>query len=381
MVFSGSYDILIVGAGPAGSTLGYLLAERGLDVLVIDRAHFPRPKLCGGALTWKTRKLLEEIYKIPFAEQFSAESASEDYAIYEKYRLKIFQSSPEPFDFISREKYDATLVTLAQERGCHFQFGQQITEIDYKAGEIYTRENNIFTGKIIVGADGVNSVVRARLLPDLDFHRNSGVAFQLSIPPDKIKKEYRAPVPRSFLGGVSCGYGWIFPQGEQFVVGLWGLVKKNKNVKEKYLDFLDKVTEIDVEKLAHLPSHLGPAGNFMETPGKENVLLIGDAAGFADPLTGEGIYYAHKSAACAAEAICNYFESDETSMLLKSYSSCLIPIIKELKIALRFRNLFYSNLRYLAYFFFRDPKLFFKLASVIHGTKSYSRLPIISKLM
>ena len=223
--------------------------------------------------------------------------------------------------------------------------------------------------------------MRARLFPDLDFHRYSGLAFQLSIPTDKLKKEYRTPIPRTFLGEVRCGYGWIFPQGQQFVVGLWGLIRKNKNVKEKYLAFLDNATEIDVEKLNHLPSHLGPAGNFVKTPGKGNVLLIGDAAGLADPLTGEGIYYAHKSAACAAEAICDYFKSGEKSIALKSYSSCLIPIIKELKIALRFRNLFYSNLRFLAYFFFRDPRLFFKLAAVIHGAKSYSRLPIISKLI
>jgi len=404
MVVSNSHDVLIVGAGPAGATLGYLLAERGLDVLIIDKAYFPRPKLCGGLLTWKTRKLLEEIYKVPFAIQFSTESTSEDYAIYEKYKRKIFQSSPELFYFINREKYDATLVSLTQEKGCKFQFGQQVTKVDFQSGIVYTfpgkefkeankseemdeniekngfKERNKFAGKVIVGADGVNSVVRARLFPDVDFHRNSGLAFQITIPSDKIKQEYRTPVPRVFLGGVKCGYGWIFPHGEQFVVGLWGLIRKKKNVKEKYLDFLQKVTDIDGEALSHIPSHLGPAGNFMETPGATNVLLVGDAAEFADPLTGEGIYYAHKSAACAANAICGFFESGEKSILLESYKSYLNPIIKELKISLRFRNLFYSNLRHFAFFFLRNPRVCFKLVAIIHGSKSYSQLPIISRL-
>ncbi len=405
-----THDILIVGAGPAGSSLGYLLAEKGFDVLVLDKSHFPRPKLCGGALTWKTRKLLEEVYKVPFAQQFSTESTSEDYAIYEKYKQKIYQSSPEPFYFINREKYDAKLVSLAQQKGCLFQFGKQATEIDFQSGVVYTRprkkfeegntseemdeiiannefnarnetqEKNRFTGKIIVGADGVNSVVRARLFPDMDFHRNSGLAFQNSISLDKIKPEFCRPVPRCFLGRVRCGYGWIFPHGEQFVVGLWGLIRKEKNVKEKYLNFLQHVTEIDVGELSHLPSHLGPAGNFMEMPGDNMVILVGDAAGFADPLTGEGIYYAHKSAECAADAISDFFESGERSVLLESYKSNLAPIIKELKISLRFRNLFYSHLRHFGYFFFRNPRLYFKLAAVIHGTKSYSRLPFISRL-
>lgn len=410
MEVSHSHDVLIIGAGPAGSTLGYLLTEKKLDVLIIDRAQFPKPKLCGGALTWKTRKLLEEAYRVPFAKQFSTEHHSEDYVIYEKYKQKIFQSSPEPFYFIDREKYDATLVSLAQQNGCRFRFGEQVTEIDFQSGLVDSRpvkefekpnkfeemdgtiaknefrdksevrEKNRFKGKIIVGADGINSVVRARLFPGMDFHRNSGLGFQITIPSDKIKQDYRTPIPRLFLGGVRCGYGWIFPQGEQFVVGLWGLIRKDKNVKEKYLDFLQNVTEIDVGELSHIPSHLGPAGNFMEKPGENNVLLVGDAAGFADPLTGEGIYYAHKSAECAANAIFGFFESGERSKLLESYASYLAPIVKELKISLRFRNLFYSHLRYFTYFFFRDPKLYFKLAAIIHGTKSYSRLPIISRL-
>jgi geranylgeranyl reductase family protein len=410
MTVSDSHDVLIVGGGPAGSTLGYLLAEKGFDVCVIDRAHFPRPKLCGGALTWKTRKLLEEMYKMPFAELFSTESASEDYVIYERYKQKVYQSSPEPFYFINRKKYDATLVSLAQGKGCQFQFGKQVTEIDFQSGGVYTRpgrefndtntskkmdeiiannkfndrnkvrERNRFLGKIIVGADGVTSIVRTRLFPGMDFHRNSGLAFQITIPSGNIKFEYRAPLPRLFLGGVKCGYGWIFPHGEQFALGLWGLIKKDKNVKEKYLDFLQEITDIDTRNLSNLPSHLGPAGNFMEDPGDANVLLVGDAAGFADPLTGEGIYYGHKSAECAANAICDFFGSGGKSVLLESYKSYLNPTLKELKISLRFRNLFYSHLRHLAYFFLRDPRLYFKLAAVIHGTKSYSRLPIISRL-
>jgi geranylgeranyl reductase family protein len=422
-----TYDVLIVGAGPAGSTLGYLLAERGLDVLVMDKSYFPRPKLCGGVVTWKTRKILEEVFKAPFEKLFSVETSAEDYVIYEKYKQKVFQSSPEPFYFVNRETYDAALVSLARERGCQFRFGQQATEVDFQSGIVHARsskeveemknseetkkpEETIKTGapnktgetgeistenelktennaikkdrvaaRIIIGADGVNSVVRARLFPGLDFHRNSGLAFQITIPPDKIKQEYRSPVPRLFLGGVRCGYGWIFAHGESFVVGLWGLISKDKKVKEKYLAFLKKVTVIDVEELSSLPSHLGPAGNFMESPGKENVLLVGDAAGFADSLTGEGIYYAHKSAECAARAVCDFIESGESAVLLSSYKSYLAPLLRELKISLRLRNLVYSNLRRIGFFILGNPRVYYALAAVVHGTKSYTQLPIISK--
>ena len=393
-----THDVLIVGAGPAGSTLGYLLAEKGLGVLILERSYFPRPKLCGGVLTWKTRKICEEVFKAPFLKRFTVEGSSEDYVIYENYKKKVFQSSPEPFYFIDREKYDAILVSLAQEKGCHFQFGHQVTEINFQSGVMTARslegmtgkdesvgqdtdhEGKRYKGKIIVGADGVNSVVRARLFPDMDFHRNSGLAFQIKIPVDKIKPEFQESIPRLFLGNVKCGYGWIFPHGEQYTVGLWGLISKDKRIKDIYLDFLNKVTEIDVEELSHLPSHLGPAGNFMESPGDGNVLFLGDAAGFADSLTGEGIYYAHRSAECAANAICDYFESGEKSVLLESYIFYLTPILRELKISLRFRKLVYSNLRMIGFFILRNPRVYSKFSAVVHGIKSYTQLPILKKL-
>jgi flavin-dependent dehydrogenase len=157
------------------------------------------------------------------------------------------------------------------------------------------------------------------------------------------------------------------------------MIRKDKKIKEKYLDFLNKVTDVDVEKLSHLPAHLGPAGNFMESPGDGNVLLVGDAAGFADSLTGEGIYYAHKSAECATNAIVDYFESGEKNVLLESYKSYLAPTIRELKISLRFRNLVYSNLRKIGFFIFRSPGIYSKLSAIVHGTKSYTQLPFISK--
>jgi len=427
MALTHTYDVLVVGAGPAGSTLGYLLADKGISVCVIDKAQFPRPKLCGGVVTWKTRKICEEVFKAPFTKRFTVEASSEDYIIYDNYKQKVFQSSPEPFHFIDRGKYDATLVALGQEKGCKFQFGTRVTEVDFQSGVVHARsrehseeirkpgerkkheetdkteytrnpkemekfksedglgnrdsalERNRFVGKIIVGADGVNSVVRARLFPDMDFHRNSGLAFQIKIPVDKIKPKYRKPLPQLYLGGVQCGYGWIFPRGELCVVGLWGLISKDKRIKERFLDILSRVTEMDVDNLSHIPAHLGPAGNFMETPGDGKVLLVGDAAGFADSLTGEGIYYAHKSAECAANAIFDYFESGGKSELLESYKSYLTPIFRELKISLRLRNLVYSNLRKIGFFILRNPRVYYALAAVVHGSKSYTQLPIISK--
>jgi flavin-dependent dehydrogenase len=98
------YDVVIVGAGPSGTTLGYLLSDSGLDVLVMDRTNFPRPKLCAGAITWKTRKLVEDIFQVSFDRYFSIKNVSQDYSVYERWKLKVLRKSPEPFYFIDREE-------------------------------------------------------------------------------------------------------------------------------------------------------------------------------------------------------------------------------------------------------------------------------------
>ncbi|MFB0564353.1 MAG: FAD-dependent monooxygenase [Candidatus Aminicenantaceae bacterium] len=158
------YDVVIVGAGPAGSTLGYLLSEKSLEVLVIEKDIFPRPKLCAGLLTWKTRKLVEKVFKKSFEGQFSVENISDEYCICEKLEEKTYQKSPEPFYFVERENYDRELVFLARDKGCEFLFGHQIIDLDKKNNTVFTKSGESFSGKIIVGADGVNSAIRKKFI-------------------------------------------------------------------------------------------------------------------------------------------------------------------------------------------------------------------------
>ncbi len=374
-----SYDVIIAGAGPSGTTLGYLLSDKGLDVLVIDKEEFPRPKLCGGAITWKTRKLLERLFKISFEKQFQVERTSSDYFIYENFKQKVHQVSPEPFYFINREKYDMEWISLAMSKNCQFLFGLQVTDLDVRKKIILTKLGNTYGGKVVVGADGINSVIRRKIFPQKIFEHDLAFAFQINVPPDRLKTEYQISSPRIFLGGIRGGYGWIFPHKKHYVVGICGLIRKNKKLKERFHDFLKDVSALEIEKKSRIPSHLGPLGNFMETPGEENILLVGDAAGFADPLTGEGIYYAHKSAELASRAILDFFNSEEKMNPLERYKYYLQPVYRELKISKRLRNLAYSRSRKLAHVVFNSPKFYLKLAETVHGIRSYTQIPLLSK--
>jgi geranylgeranyl reductase family protein len=369
------YDVIIVGAGPAGSTLGYLLSSNGLDVLVIDRESFPRVKLCGGGVTWKTRMLLEELFGEPFDQAFAVEASSEDYAIYEREKLKVFQSSPEPFYFVDLQAYDFKLISLAKDKSCRFLFGQKIVDIDLPHQKVITSSGTSLQSKIVVGADGINSLVRKKIFPQTQFNRYLSLGFQVDVSNQQVKTLYRTPVPKFFFGYSNWGYGWIFSYRDHFVVGICGLIRKNPHLKNTFISFLRNVTEMNIDDKSVLSSHMGPSGNFMGTPAEGNVLLLGDAAGLADPLTGEGIYYAHKSAELASHAIRECFDLSDKKCLSETYRLSLEPYIKELKIAKRFRDWTYSPLRHLGYHVLKEQTHYYKLAGVLHGTKTYSRLP------
>ncbi len=373
------YDIVIVGAGPSGTTLGYLLSDSGLDVLVIDRSDFPRAKLCAGAITWKTRKLVEDIFKVSFDRYFSIKNVSQEYSVYENWKLKILQRSPEPFYFIDRKEYDSKLTELAGKKSCQFLFGHQVADIDLISNTVRSRSGKSFQGEIIVGAEGSISTIRRRLFPKYEFRYNLALALQTNVAMEKVQREFQGHIPRLFLGSLLMGYGWLYPHQNDCVLGVAGLLRKNRKIGEVYRDFLGRTTTLDLEDILPVRSHWLPFGNFLESPGNGKVLLVGDAGGFVDPFTGEGIYYAHKTAQLAFRAISEHFTTKGKIDLARSYTNYLKPVMTELRIARRVRNLAYSPLRQFGYSFFKSPRIYKELAKTVHGMRSYTQFPLLSR--
>ena len=374
-----SYDTIIIGAGPAGSTLGYLLSKSNLKVLLVDQASFPRPKLCGGLITWKTRSLIEEIFGSKFDELFLVENISDHFYVYEKRRQIIFLPSPEPFYFIDRQNYDATLLRHAIDGGCERLLNERVVRISETENEIITQSGRIFKGRVIVGADGVNSLARRMIYSQEKFRHDLALAMQVNVPYDLLRQEYRDRYPKIFFGTIQHGYSWIFPNKERALLGMGGLMRKNKEPLSSFNEFLTMVLEENREPLKTVKAHTIPFGNFVDAPGRDRLLLVGDSAGLVDPFLGEGIYYAHKSAACASKAILRYFAESSGRELAAVYKADLSPLYKELAVAKRFRNLAFSKLRLLGYKVFKGPAIYNKFVDLVHGKKSYLRLPIISR--
>jgi geranylgeranyl reductase family protein len=332
-----SFDAIVIGAGPAGSTAAYLLASKGFKVLILDKSTFPRDKLCGGLLTWKTAKLLESIFQTSIEFLISNQiitCSSIKYRVVSSTGLSIKGRLDNPFHFVQRKAYDFFWLKMACRAGAECRLGEKVISLDCFnwGGKISTDKGCEFLGRFIFGADGVVSKVRGLLaskhLIQAEWKSNLATALEVFVPNRQAPEipDY----PQIYFGHIPWGYAWCFP-GEHFrVIGICGLnAKAGRLLRNGYEAFLDSI-HISREDIPAPASHALPYGNFLTTPGNGNVLLLGDACGLADPLLGEGIYYAHKSAQLAAEAVIQSYHAPPAA--LKRYARQLNRvIISELK--------------------------------------------------
>ena len=343
-----SFDVIVIGAGPAGSTAAYLLASKGFRVLILDKDTFPRDKLCGGLLTWKTVKLLEGTFRITVDFLKSKQiitCSSIKYRVVSSTGSSFTSQLAYPFHFVQRTVYDSFWLKMACRAGAEFRPGEKVISLDHlNFGEaVSTDKGSKFYGKFILGADGAISKARRWLASEnfihTDLKSNLATALEIFLPSRQTPD--LPDYPQIYFGHIPWGYAWCFPGEHIRVLGICGLnAKAGRLLRNGYEAFLDSI-HISREHLPAPASHALPYGNYLTTPGSGNVLLLGDACGLADPLLGEGVYYAHKSAQLAAEAVMQSYH--EPPAVLKDYTRHLNrAIIAELKYARIGRQIIFS---------------------------------------
>jgi geranylgeranyl reductase family protein len=339
-------DAIIVGAGPAGATAAFLLAANGLRVVVLDRSHFPREKLCGGLLTWKTIQTLASVFGVT-AATLTAEKIirheSRGYLVGGRNSRPMHGTLDYPFHLVERKVYDQFWLKRAVSAGAEFRPGVRVISCNPSTGQVVTSDGEILNGRFVLGADGVASRVRSAL-------RRAGKLADPRRGETAIAIETFAPrtIPGAFpdhfclhYGHIPWGYAWSFPAPEHQTLGILGLKNKSaRRVAACFRDFLSS-QPVRMENGLRFQSRSLPYGNYLATPGWKNCLLLGDAAGLADPFLGEGIYYAHRSAQLAADAILETWSHPESA--LQAYRSRFLRILyPELRYAHAARRLIFS---------------------------------------
>lgn len=285
-------NVAVVGAGPAGALAAWRLARGGARVTVFDASH-PREKPCGGGLTAKALALLPEA---PPDDPLPARRLSAcvfDSGAGEAVEVSLLA----PVAIASRRLLDAWLLRQACRAGAVHR-PERVIEVE-ATGRLRTRAGAA-TFDLLVGADGANSLVRRQVLAPIPTERRMMAAGWFA-PGD-------APMLVRFTPGLD-GYLWLFPRAGHVGVGICAplartptrvlLDRLEHEVARAFPALLDPAAE----RYAHtIPSPTADPASIAEVAG-ESWALVGDAAGLADPITGEGIYPALRSAADLADAV------------------------------------------------------------------------------
>ena len=316
------FEVLIVGAGPAGSFAAELLAKGGANIALFDGRPEGTPKACGGGVTAKALKAWPQLLN-------AAGRTINELDLYSPSGKKLHLELDEPFAIYSRVVFDSYLRDRARDAGAHI-IPEKISARKAKRsdnGWRLTDESAVeWTGSILVGADGANSGIAKMLagpLPPSDME----VAFG-----------YRAPLPASDIAPTVVaflprwvGYAWAFPRPDHISFGiattqdafehqplddlLWRfMVGYYQQCDGATIKFWQDAAETPQARrvrkhlndtaeryAARIPGLAATTWDNRKVCGTDWALL-GDAAGFADPVTGEGIYYALRSAELFADA-------------------------------------------------------------------------------
>jgi geranylgeranyl reductase family protein len=335
-----SHDVIVVGAGPAGATLAYELGKRGIGVLVLEKEKFPRYKCCAGGVTSKAAKLLD--FDISGVVEDVIGEVSFTFNLVVPY---LGQHSQPLIYTVMRDVFDHFLVKKIQQLGAVFMDRQKVTRIQISADwvEVSTADD-IFRSRLVVGADGTYSVVAKELDMGRSMEYIAGIESEIIVPEEELAK-WKSRVQIE-LGCIPGGYAWVFPKRNHLSIGAGCLASRARHLDHYYQKFLNSLS-IGNYTIKRSSSHLIPTCTKGWIVWQDKALLLGDAAGLTDPLTGEGIYNAIRSAQLAAPVIENCLARGKTG--LQDYQQVVEKkIMSELRIA-----------RKLSRFFVRFPRLAF----------------------
>lgn len=319
------YNHVIIGAGPAGMAAAITLKKKNADVCVLDRAVFPRDKTCAGLVTAKALRLIESLFEGDTKALFCC--APDTLRLFHKTDLLVNTPLSRPVHMVDRRDFDNALVEEYKRRGGTLREGETGLVIDDKNRLITTQNGDTIRYNFLLYADGAKSKAHRSL--NIDAHR---LAFGLEayLPAETLNTES----VDLFFGYLDSGYAWVFPHGGRVCVGIAEQYNNTKDYRKILDGFLADLGVSD--KAVKYTGAFLPYGTVIPQERlPEHVMLVGDAGGFADPLSGEGLYMAMQSGINAANATSSP-EPKET------YLDSMETIIRTIKDGKKVQKTFYA---------------------------------------
>ena len=286
-------DVIIVGAGPAGASAAYFLSQAGLRVRVLEKARLPRYKACGGGLS---PCMLSRYFPFSFDGVIETRASAVRYAY--RGEMVTVPLHEDDLAFVMRSRLDAFILEHAR---AEVHQGAAVRQVVEKADrvEVTTTAGERYAARYVIGADGANSIVGRALRQRARQRPVAAIEVETPAAPSALADIGRAPL--FILGDIAYGYAWVFPKAVHLSVGIAAWRPGPGELQASLRSIMARLG-IDLgQGVWH--GHPIPINGGYRRLVTRRILLAGDAAGLADPLTGEGIRLAIKSGWLAAQAI------------------------------------------------------------------------------
>ncbi len=360
-------DVIVVGAGPAGSTAARILAQSGFDVTVFDREFFPRVKPCGGGLTTRALSLLppgysDYIHAQPTEWIFEGRGTESSRSVH----------TERPYSHIvHRASFDQWLASQAERAGARIHTGEAVVAIQEhtdSSGYQVRTSHGTYHARYLIGADGGRGI-SARLLGLSRPKNGAALEAEIAVAPE-IYEQWKNSVTIS-IAHYPWGYAWVIPRRPVLNVGVGSFRAARLPLRALLQDWIHQKLGAQATPIEIL-AHPLPYRHHFATLTKPRALLVGDAAGLMDTLSAEGIYSALLSATLSAKAIRDAAENDSPLHLYdQKLKQTLWP---ELSSAAKIGWLFYPFPGFWSKLFLENPSIIEQYLKVAQGTAPYSAL-------
>ncbi|WP_338675004.1 geranylgeranyl reductase family protein [Streptomyces sp. SCSIO 30461] len=294
------WDVVVVGAGPAGASAAYAAAVAGRRVLLLEKADLPRYKTCGGGIIGPSRDALPPGFELPLQDRVHAVTFSLNGKLSRTRRSRRML-----FGLVNRPEFDAGLVEQAQKAGAELRTGATVSRVeqhgpavpDRRTVAVVLADGETVLARAVVGADGSASRIGAHVGVKMG---QVDLGLEMEIPvPASVAEDWAGRVLIDW-GPLPGSYGWVFPKGEVLTVGVIS-ARGDGAATKRYLD--DFVARLGLSGFEPAVSsgHLTRCRVDDSPLSRGRVLVCGDAAGLLEPWTREGISFALRSGRLAGE--------------------------------------------------------------------------------
>jgi len=356
------YDVVISGAGPSGSLLGYFLSREGINTMIVERQEFPRYKICAGGLQHRSLALIP--FDIKKVIQKSLNGILFTYKGKDSFKRRYNASVIHTVD---RREFDKFLADKAIEGGCEIAFDEKVIGYEHvKGGLKINTDKRSLQAKVIVGADGIRGTVHRHLTYGSKILKILG--YELEKKASQLEKEKYGDSVGLDFGGIKKGYVWAFPKKDIISYGIGGPFSSAVYMKRYFNQYLNRSGGMDTSRIM---AQSIPIKTEQTPVCGSRVLAVGDAACLGDGFTGEGLYNALRSSRIAARSIRDALSS--STFDFEDYDKQIRDeIFEDIKMSLTFSRIFFLYPLFFYKLLKTNKNFFILCCQVLRGEKKYS---------